>query len=157
MQTRPNVNYSQVQKGGIPINRETHACQRSRNIPILHLRPKVFQRCLPKEYLAFKRVQNSSFLKKALQVAKSIDICTHPVPFNKIQESIMCLWFFPNAYFGLLYHTLSYTPSGACFVGVGESILSWFMVQKPSCLFCIQEESKTIIGSKILAWRAPHI
>jgi len=38
---------------------------KGQEIPILHLRPKVFQRCLPKEYLAFKRVQNISFLKKS--------------------------------------------------------------------------------------------
>ncbi len=35
-------------------------------------------------------------------------------------QEIPIPWFFPNAYFGLLYHTSYYTLSSACFVGVGN-------------------------------------
>jgi hypothetical protein len=111
MKTRPNVNYSQVQKRGNTIGKHMHA--KGQEIPILHLRPKVFQKVPP------KRVQNISFLKKSSTSCQEYWYL-HPVPFHKIQESIMCLWFFPNAYFGLLYHTLYYTPSSACFVGVWD-------------------------------------
>jgi hypothetical protein len=97
-------------KGGIPINRETHACQRSRNTHT-PFEAQGFPKVPP------KRVQNISFLRKSSTSCQE-HWYLHPVPFHKIQESIKCLWFFPNACFGLLYHTLYYTPSSACFVGV---------------------------------------
>jgi hypothetical protein len=42
-------------KGGENLSIGKHMHAKGQEIPILHLRPKVFQRCLPKEYLAFKK------------------------------------------------------------------------------------------------------
>lgn len=71
-------------KGGIPINRESHACQRSRNTHT-PFEAQGFPKVPP------KRVQNISFLKKKLyKLPKSIDICTLCLSTRHKNPSCVC-------------------------------------------------------------------
>lgn len=135
--------------GGIPINRETHACQRSRNTHT-PFEAQGFPKVPPKRVPSFQKSTKYQLSKRKLYKLPRVLIFA-PCAFQQdtrihhvFVNPSKCLFWFVMSYF--ILHTKQCMFCG----GGGIHII---MVHHPKTFmsFCIQEESKTIIGSKILA------